>query len=200
MKLLTLFFFLLFPAYPHTEADVHTLGDIAWLENGHTGKTEEENREVLMLTMVVVLNRMTSGEWGGDTIEKVLNAKGQYASYTRNNIGKTDTPDWVYDMARDLLMFGSNVPDYIVYQSMQPKLGTVWKVIDGEYFATKGGHKYEGNDFIAEVNGSISDYSRDFLNLFRNTITIGASGANMGNSWWNCLDSCCRGLDVAYGF
>lgn len=148
--LLSLFLFT--PFFPHTEADTKMLADVMWLENGHTGKTEAENRECLILTGAVVVNRARSGKWGGKTIKEVVFAKGQYASSTKNGIGKTDTPDWVVELAEDILTYGTNVPEYVVFQSMQPNLGTHWKKIDGEYFATDGGHKNEGYDMVAEIN------------------------------------------------
>lgn len=187
MKPLFLIFFLLLT--PYTPDDIQILGDIAWLENGHTGKTEEENRAALILTMAVVKNRVVSGQWGGDTITAVLNAKGQYASHTKNNIGKTDTPQWVYDMARDMLMFGSNVPDYVVFQSMQPNLGTVWKVIDGEYFATGGGHKHEGDNFNPEILGTFDDVRRLYIDNIRNPYNTGFRRSSMDHLWGFGIDS-----------
>lgn len=167
--LLTLFLLTL-PVIPHTEEDIDLLADVMWLENGHTGDTEEENRECLILTGAVVCNRVKSGEWGGDTIREVIFAKGQYASHTKNNIGKCDTPEWVRDLAKSILTFGTNVPEYVVFQSMQPKLGTRWKVIDREYFATNGGHKDEGFDLHAEVFSLDNFVFRDLLVDLRSTI------------------------------
>ena len=176
--------FLLSPVYPHTEADTQMLADVMWLENGSTGKTEAENRECLILTGAVVLNRMESGEWGGKTIKKVIYAKGQYASSTKKRIGNADTPEWVVELAEQMLTYGTNVPKYVIYQSMQPKLGTHWKKIDGEYFATNGGHKNEGYDMVAEVNGYNGWDLRTFVNVFRNTDLGRAVGTNQIKRWW----------------
>lgn len=167
--LLTLFLLTL-PVVPHTEEDIDLLADVMWLENGHTGDTEEENRECLILTGAVVLNRVKSGEWGGDTVREVVYAKGQYADVTKSRIGKCDTPEWVRDLAKSILTFGTNVPDYVIYQSMQSNLGTRWKVIDGEYFATNGGHKDEGFDLCAEVFSLDNYVFRDLLDDLRSTI------------------------------
>jgi len=136
----------------YTKEDVELLANIMYLENGSTGKTEDENRQVLIATGSVVMNRVKSGEWGGTTIKDVLYAKGQYASATKNRIGKVEIPQHVYDLAEEILCYGTNVPDYVIYQSMQPKLGTQWKVIDGEYFATGGGHKMEGENLVIDTN------------------------------------------------
>ena len=143
------------PNYDWTEDDVMVLGDVGWSENGSTGLTEEDNIAAILLTMIVPLNRWHSGKWG-NTLREVIWAKNQYAQSTKNDIGKIDTPEWVYELARELLTYGSNVPDYVVYQSMQPNLGTVWKTIENgrkdEYFATNGGHKNEGQDWVIKTN------------------------------------------------
>ena len=136
----------------YTKEDVELLANIMYLENGSTGKTEDENRQVLIATGSVVMNRVKSKEWGGTTIKDVLYAKGQYASATKNHIGKVEIPQYIYDLAEEFLMYGTNVPNYVVFQSMQSKLGTVWKIIDGEYFATSSGHYMEGKDIIIETN------------------------------------------------
>lgn len=173
------------PVYPHTEADIQILGDTMWLENGYTGKNEEENRECLILTGAVVLNRMLSNDkWlhlkGDKTVYDVIYAKGQYASSTKEGIGKTDTPEWVYDLARDMLNYGTNVPDYVIFQSTQENLGTVWKVIDGEYFATAGGHEHEGDDFHPEINSYGSRNIRIYNDIFRSSNRSRFNGSIMG--------------------
>lgn len=143
------------PNYDWTEDDVMVLGDVGWSENGSTGLTEEDNIAAILLTMIVPLNRYYSGKWG-NTLREVIWAKNQYAQSTKDAIGNIDTPEWVYELARELLIYGSNVPDYVVYQSMQPNLGTVWKTIENgrkdEYFATNGGHKNEGQDWVIKTN------------------------------------------------
>lgn len=141
------------PYMEYTEEDIKIVGDVGWLENGHTGKTEDENRQCIIATMAVFVNRMKDGGWGGHTAKGVLTSPRQYASHTKNNVGKTDTPDWVYELAEEVLMYGTNVPNYVIYQSMQPKLGTVWKIIGGsEYFATNDGHYMEGKDLVIKTN------------------------------------------------
>lgn len=141
MNILIAILFTLSPVFPHTQADVQMLADVMWLENGHTGKTKAENRECLILTGMVVVNRAKSGEWGGDTIKEVIFAKGQYARKTRNGIGNTDTPEWVVELAEQILTYGTNVPDYVIYQSQNKNLGTRWKEIRGDISLLKGGIK-----------------------------------------------------------
>ena len=182
----------------YTVKDVNTLADIMNLENGSTGKNEDENRQVLICTGAVVLNRVKSGEWGGHTINDVLWAKGQYASSTKNRVGKVDTPQYIKDIALELLVFGHNIPPYVIFQSMQPRLGTQWKVIAGEYFATNGGHKHEGDDWIAETNGNISDLRGSVYDILGNYLAIGHFGAALGDAWGNCFDRCRTALDETY--
>ena len=155
----------------YTKEDVELLANIMYLENGSTGKTEDENRQVLIATGSVVMNRVKSKEWGGTTIKDVLYAKGQYASATKNRIGKVEIPQYVYDLAEEILMYGSNVPEYVVYQSMQPRLGTQWKIIAGEYFATSKGHYMEGKDVVIETNKQL--YLKQCFEEFKKTIMKG---------------------------
>lgn len=155
--------FCLFPMYPHTETDVQILGDTMWLENPVSDRTNQDQMDKMMLTGAVVLNRMESDDkwWhlkGEKTVYDVVFAPGQYAKSTKNGIGKTDTPEWVYELAEEMLNYGIDTPKYVIYQSMQPGLGTVWKRIGTEYFATGGGHKNEGADYHPTIN---SHYGRD---------------------------------------
>jgi len=140
------------PFVEHTYEDTLLVAKVGYLENGSTGKTEEENRECLIATMAVFVNRMKGKGWGGPTAKGVLYMKGQYAAETKSRIEKCDPPQYVIDLAEEVLTYGTNVPSYVVFQSMQKNLGTVWKIIDGEYFATGGGHYMEGKDLTIETN------------------------------------------------
>ena len=140
------------PFVEHTYEDTLLVAKVAYLENGSTGDTEEENRECLIATMAVFVNRMKGKGWGGPTARDVLYMRGQYASDTKNRIEKCNPPQYVIDLAEEVLTYGTNVPEYVVYQSMQKNLGTRWKVIDGEYFATDGGHKDEGEKLVIITN------------------------------------------------
>ena len=140
------------PYVEHTEEDVRIVAEAAIRENESTGKNEDENEQVLIATMAVIANRMKSGEWGGSSAKEVIFAKGQYASPTRKGIGHTSVSDRILQLSEEVLTYGTNVPEYVIYQSMQSKLGTVWKCIDGEYFATSGGHYMEGKDIHIETN------------------------------------------------
>ena len=167
------------PYMEFTEEDVRLLAEIMWLENGHTGLTAFDNIQCLILTGSVVINRAKNGGWGGSTIKAVLYAKGQYASETTSRIGKTTVPQYVIDLARDLLTYGSNVPNYVVYQSMQKKLGTHWKIIPNgshpEYFATDGGHYLEGEDVIIKIDKT-GYLKRLFNNKIKESLTRGLWG------------------------
>ena len=140
------------PFVEHTYEDTLLVAKMAYLENGSTGKNEDENIQCLIGTMAVFVNRMKGQGWGGPTAKGVLNMKGQYAVETKRRIEKCDPPQYVIDLAEEVLTYGTNVPEYVVYQSMQKSLGTRWKVIDGEYFATNGGHKDEGEKIVITTN------------------------------------------------
>lgn len=164
-------FFLIIQFFPHTYEDAVMLATVIYKENYSTGETEQDRKDCQILTGVVPVNRAMNGGWGGNTIKSVIFAKGQYAESTKAAIGKVTPPKELIKLADDIMTYGTNVPNYIVFQSMQPNLGTVWKKIPNkpkpEYFATAGGHKNEGDDFHAEINGRwrytfwlFSDYLR----------------------------------------
>lgn len=87
----------------------------------------------LLYTGSVILNRVDAS-WYPDTIEGVLLQKGQYASRTVDNLYKLRASDRIYTLALRLAIEGS-LDTQIIFQSMQPKLGTVKYIVDGEYFA-----------------------------------------------------------------
>ena len=80
------------------------------------------------------MNRVNSAAWP-DTVKAVLYQKGQYS--TTKYFYTKELPVEVYEMARDIYKNGTpEVPENVIFQSMQPKLGRGhWKTINGEYFA-----------------------------------------------------------------
>lgn len=198
MKALIMTLFLMLPIYPFTEEDVNLLADVAYLENGSTGKDEAENREVLILTMAVVLNRVEDGGWGGKTIKEVIYSPGQYAVSTKDGIGKVKTPQYIKDLAREVLTKGTNVPKYVFYQSTQKNLGTIWKIIDGECFATTGGHKDEGYSMVAEVNSSWCSDVWVFTDVLRSACYRERVVTVVCNTWWFSNYAFSRRVDMAY--
>ena len=175
----------------YTPRDVDLLAQIMYLENGSTGKTEDENRQILIMTGSVVLNRVKSGQWGGKTIEAVLYSPGQYAWETKKRIDKVEVPEYIQELARDLLIRGSNIPSYVCYQSTQKNLGYVWTVRAGEYFAcAEKGHLHEGDDCIAAINGFDSNDNWVVPDFLRDKHTISVVGAGMDFIWgygYRCL-------------
>ena len=194
--------FCLFPMYPHTETDVRLLGNIGWLENPVSDRNDRDQMDKLMLTMAVAINRMASEDnwWhlkGEHTIYDVVFAPGQYAKSTKDKVLTLEAPDWVYELAEDMLNYGTNVPDYVIYQSMQSDLGTVWKQIGTEYFATAGGHRHEGDDFHPEINSHFGRDVRIFDYVFRNTDRTGTYGSVMDYFRWRSYFSALRFVDMA---
>jgi len=178
----------LIPSYQYTEEDIQVLADTMWLENPVSDRENQDQWDKMVLTGSVVLNRMKSDEkwWhlkGKKTVYDVVFAHGQYAKATTDRIGKTDTPDWVYALAEDMLAYGTNAPEYIIFQSTQSRLGTVWKKIGTEYFATGGGHKNEGADFHAEITGIGGYDSWNLFNDFRDGYKRRCNGTDVADLW-----------------
>ena len=185
-------------AHGYTLEDVNLLATIMYAENGSTGKTKEENRQVLILTGAVVINRTKQDGWGGDTIKAVLYSPGQYAQSTKDSIGKVKVPSYIYELSKRILAFGTNVPSYVVYQSTQKNLGYAWKNLAGEYFAcAEKGHLNEGDDFIAEVFSIDSYIDWNTINILGNTDNRGFIGTSMDFIWGNVHSAIVGGLDMA---
>ena len=114
----------------HQKEEINLLAEVIYHENWHTDK----EHLAAYYTGAVVMNRVNSKAWP-NTVKEVLYQKGQYSTtklfYTK------EIPQECYDMARDIYKNGTpDVPENVIFQSMQPKLGRgYWKVINGEYFA-----------------------------------------------------------------
>lgn len=119
----------------YTREDLELLSNVMQLENG------DASDKVLLLTGSVVLNRMAH-KWFPNTMREVIyqgyQSKGaqQYATATLTRIGKVKVTDRVRRLASFLLTFGSIAPARVVYQSMNPNLGSkLYYSEKGEYFA-----------------------------------------------------------------
>lgn len=114
----------------HQREEINLLAEVIYHENWHTDK----EHLAAYYTGAVVMNRVNSSAWP-NTVKEVLYQRGQYSTtklfYTK------EIPQECYDMARDIYKNGTpDVPENVIFQSMQPKLGRgCWKVINGEYFA-----------------------------------------------------------------
>lgn len=110
-----------------TADEIYLMAAAMELENGCNSDL------CLLYTGTVIMNRRNSPEWP-DTVQGVLLQKGQYASHTVNNLYTVQITDRVMRLALRVATHRS-LDDEIIFQSMQPKLGRVKYVIDGEYFA-----------------------------------------------------------------
>lgn len=120
----------LIAAWEHRQEEINLLAEVIYHENWHTDK----DHLAAYYTGAVVMNRVNSSAWP-NTVKEVLYQRGQYSTtklfYTK------EIPQECYDMARDILINGTpDVPENVVFQSMNPKLGKkIWKSLNGEYFA-----------------------------------------------------------------
>ena len=197
--ILMVVFFLIVQFFPHTYEDAVMLATVIYKENYCTGETEQDIRDCQILTGAVVVNRVMNGGGGGKTIRDVIFAKGQYAESTKAAIGKVTPPDELIKLADDIMTYGTNVPNYVVFQSQQSKLGTVWKTIPNyskpEYFATAGGHKDEGNDFHAKINSRLCYVFRHFSDILRSSGYTEHMVTVICDAWGNSNSFISRWLD-----
>ena len=114
------------PAY--TQEDINLLAEVIYHENWHT----DSEHLAAYYTGAVVMNRVKSKNWP-DTIEKVLYQRGQYS--TTKYFFTKEIPEECYQMARDILLFGTpDVPETVIFQSTFRQGSGKWKVINGEWF------------------------------------------------------------------
>lgn len=79
----------------------------------------------------VVLNRVASDDYP-DTIQDVINQKGQYS--THKSMWSKEPDDMSWEIAEELLLYGSDIPSNVIYQSMSKQGSGVWYSEKGEYF------------------------------------------------------------------
>jgi len=97
--------------------DLQYLAGAMQIENGDNGD------ECLLLTGSVILNRLNSSKWNGNTIEEVIMAKDggywQYASVTRKGFKTKKVTKRTKMLAKYLLIFGPICPENVVYQGQR---------------------------------------------------------------------------------
>lgn len=119
-----------------SQEDLSVLSAVMQLENG--GGSDE----CMLLTGSVLMNRAQYCSWCPDTLrECVLQGYGtkmqQYATRTVTELDTVVVREHVRRLAMQLLIFGQTCPPEVVFQSQNKNLGKIWKVVDGEYFATE---------------------------------------------------------------
>lgn len=98
------------------ETDLQHLSGAMEIENGNRTNKPKDDIRRLLLTGSVVLNRVRSDNWSGNTIEKVILAPGQYAPVTRNGFKTKKATERTVLLAKYLLIYGPICPENVVYQ------------------------------------------------------------------------------------
>lgn len=80
----------------------------------------------------VVLNRVHSKSFPSNIFEVIVQP-GQY-SFVIDEIIDGTPDDRALANAEHVMLYGSQIPENVVYQSMGAQGSGVWKIIDGEYF------------------------------------------------------------------
>lgn len=120
------------------KTDLQYLSGAIQIENGDCDKIM-----CPFLTGVVIMNRLSSTKWNGNTIEEVILAKDgggiQYATVTRNNFKTKKATDRTKLIAKFLLLYyepGLFAPTNVVFQGRNKRAGkdVYWTDGHGEYF------------------------------------------------------------------
>lgn len=106
--------------------------DLYWLSHVICGEAQSYSRECQIAVGSVVLNRVKSSRYP-NTIEGVVTQRHQYSSFTDGNFFRTPTETNV-EVARELLMYGSQLPANVYFQAQYKQGDFCFAKIDGEYF------------------------------------------------------------------
>lgn len=107
--------------------DLQCLAGASQIENG------DNSEECILLTDAVILNRLHSQNWKGDTIEEIITAPGQYARVTVNGFRTKKCSNRVLAIAKYMLLYyepGFQCDADVVYQGQ--KVNGHGKYIDGK--------------------------------------------------------------------
>lgn len=127
--------------FEYTQDDVQMLGDLMYAEISlydkmgisFNGETDEDVKKVYMLTGSALLHRLESRLWG-ETMWECITAPGQYFHTTQEAIGNIDTPDEVYEWAKELLQNGPDGPEGLIYASCFEQGEDIYWKIDGKVY------------------------------------------------------------------
>lgn len=108
------------PKKSYSDEDLYVLAHV--LAGEMMGQSWEDN----IYTGSVVLNRVKSDKWKGNTIKQVVFAKGQYSCVRDGNYYREPT-DTNWSAAKYLLEHGSQIPYNVVFQSAGRQGTGVWK-------------------------------------------------------------------------
>ena len=111
------------------EDEVNLLAHLIFCESNTLGETG------MYYTGSVVLNRVNSDDFP-DTLYGVIYQKGQYACVKNGAINKTPN-DISYEIAEDLLLNGSVLPENVVFQAEFTQGSGVYTTLGNTYYCYK---------------------------------------------------------------
>ena len=109
-----------------SKEDINLLAHLIWNETGILGT------KAMYYTGSVILNRMKC-KYYPDTLEEVIFDDGQYA-VTWTGMLWRDCPEEAFIIAEDLLINGSVLPDYVVFQAQFKQGDGVYEKIGNTYY------------------------------------------------------------------
>ena len=116
------------PMPKYTEDELYMMSHLIMGEAGG------QSRGCKIAVGSVVLNRVKSDRFPKtNDIKSVIFAKGQYACTWDGNYNKTPNEESI-EVAKFLLENGSQLPEYVIFQSRFKQGNATYAVIDGEYF------------------------------------------------------------------
>lgn len=113
---------------PYSQEDYELLAHLLMGEAG----SEACEEEMVWLVGCVALNRVKSDKFP-DTLKEVIFQEGQYQCVNDGNFDKEPT-DRCWEIAHELLLYGSYIPDNVVFQAEFEQGSGTYKHIQNMYF------------------------------------------------------------------
>lgn len=117
------------PEQPYTDEELEIMARVI------SGEAQNESELVKYYVGGVVLNRVKS-KYYPNTIEDVVFQKGQYQCTWDGNYDREPSDD-CYEIAEDLLVNGSTLPEDVLYQAEFKQGSEVYRKIGKNYFCKK---------------------------------------------------------------
>lgn len=115
------------------ESEIELLARLITAETGYSSAYDPlDYEELCYLTGSVVINRIKSEKFP-DTLQEVINQRGQYQCVTNGHINR-EYDDTAWEISEELLLYGTEIDEAVVFQSEFRQGSGIYRQIGNQYF------------------------------------------------------------------
>ena len=115
------------------ESEIELLARLITAEAGYSSSYDPlDYEELCYLTGSVVINRIKSEKFP-DTLQEVINQRGQYQCVTNGHINR-EYDDTAWEISEELLLYGTEIDEAVVFQSEFRQGSGIYRQIGNQYF------------------------------------------------------------------